>query len=792
MEPVKLTSEQIQNIVAALPQPPGIGTTARQIAHRHQRERLREALSEIKLVPVQAAFDELKETILNSYKNAFVSVGLSVGLRAGVALGGPLTQLSLNTFHFVGAQSGVAQAFQVVRDYLTGSKTKRSPSMKIYFKRPGTGTDLHDVIHEGTFDSVLAKRHEFEQTTVANLVTRHEILTLEEARLANVPEMMELHKLIRPRQFENFATRFTYVLKLNLNTYRMYSHKITMQKLAQAIEGPQPPDLINCIWRSQRNGIMYVLVDESKDLGKEIIAQPHAVLIFLQQLIHKFDLFIAGGIANIQSIEPTEIQVIEGIHRISHHPTKADEHFVFTNHRKTRWQGISLADLEQLFTQARFEVLGRNTEKLYLKIKYDGEVPLIDELKNRVKAASGKPLPKQTEADKALVKASRYHYANTIGSNYKKIVWRSDIDLFRSMDNDAHTILDDLGIDAARIFVIFKFRQTLQRFSASINVRHIALIFDLLTNLGIINSLTFTGLNRRKIGTLALASTERAIDAIVNTAFYGGKETASGVSSSIYIGKTMDQIGTGAVRVETDHSVVPERAVINPSVDELSSFEGIDLGALEPTLEDLLQGLMPELELSHEPIDHQAILQASHIAEELPVSEPPSTTLKPSGARLTTASKTVQVLENLVTGSAIIEQPEIPQARNLAETTVALPEIPDITDLVITDDLELLEPVRAVPARQPGLSDLQKRVKVMTNPSARPKGVSKSGRHDPTRPPSTRTPSTRGRPPSLQSRPSTRTPARTTTQRPEIIVPSITDIDESELFPEEGTLLPST
>src|SRR6056297_2510156 len=102
MEPVPLTSKQIQEIIKAIPRPRGVGKTALEVARKHHVERLREELNNIKLVPLQEAFDEFKEEIVRSNVRALVEQGLPVGIMAGVALGKPITQLSLNSFHFAG------------------------------------------------------------------------------------------------------------------------------------------------------------------------------------------------------------------------------------------------------------------------------------------------------------------------------------------------------------------------------------------------------------------------------------------------------------------------------------------------------------------------------------------------------------------------------------------------------------------------------------------------------------------------------------------------------------------
>src|SRR5680860_317923 len=94
LEPVPLTVAQINTILSAIPLPPGIGKSAKALARKHLADRVRTLLEGVKLVPVEAAFQELKFEIDKSLMESYVAPGTSVGITAGVSLGGPVTQLS--------------------------------------------------------------------------------------------------------------------------------------------------------------------------------------------------------------------------------------------------------------------------------------------------------------------------------------------------------------------------------------------------------------------------------------------------------------------------------------------------------------------------------------------------------------------------------------------------------------------------------------------------------------------------------------------------------------------------
>ena len=678
LETLALTEQQINFILAEIPNPPGIGRAALALARKHLVDRVRSLLESIKLVPIQAAYDELKFEILKSLNESFVAPGTSVGITAGVSLGGPVTQLSLNSFHFAGAQSGVSLAFEKVRDFLTGSKMNRAPQMKVYFKVPYTGSDLHEMQHVGTFESIMSSRHEFEQTLVKDVIADNRILTREEAELAGVPQMMAYHSRIRPERFEDAASKFklTHVLEIQLNTYRMFTHKITMAMLARAIEGPQiekmPPDALTCVWRSQIDGKMYIIVDENQDYKQDAI-KDMAILMFLTRYVmRQYGQWKITGISGIISIEPQEVIVQKGIYRIVNQ--NSGVHLVYTNNRRTRWDGISLTDIYNLLASAGFNVTEMNKQELYLKVEgFEGD--LEKELTKRINEAQEEI--NRSPQQQRLVSATSFHYALTNGTNMEEIVWRDDIDLFRTASNHSHEVLGMLGIEAARIFLIYRFMQTLQDFSSYINPRHISLIFDLLCNLGIINSLSFVGINRRKIGPLAMASYERSFDVFVNASVYGDKETITGASPSIFAGQRPKLQGTSSVELEEDLTAIPRDRPTMPSADEYSNWND-DI----PEDSDILEGTVLADIMANEDIQQTRDMisviprvpaPVSRIISQ-PVNAPES--IVPSGTTVMMSSPALlSALQKVSTGTGLTATArDLPQRTNPADAIADVEE----------------------------------------------------------------------------------------------------------------------
>jgi hypothetical protein len=706
--PIPLTLEQIDDILLAVPDVPGVGKFAKDIAKRHLQDRIRAILEEIKLVPIQEAFNEFKQEIIRSIYESFIEQYKPVGVAAGVALGGPVTQLSLNSFHMAGAQSGVALAFQKIRDFLTGSKMNRNPQTKIFFKQVThdyPASDLHDTLHRGTFDSIAAIKPSFEQIMVQDLILKDgvHILSKEEAISSGVDKMVDLHASVRPHRFTDWKNRFplTYVVEIKLNTYRMYTHSITMGMVALAIEGPEPTDTLTVVWRSQIDGRVYIIVDETRNYGLESMTQQSSILMYLHRdVIKRFGQWKVSGITDILSIEPQEVDVTRGIYQIKTSKENPLHHHVYTTNYRTRWEGISLADIHHLFTTAGFQVIDLNKDDLYITVQYDSNNP---KLQKAIQQAQNTPANKQSNLQKSALKknlslidaikliietsksngdtdvieASTFWYALANGTNMDELSWRQDLDLYRLTSSHPHEVLEILGIDAAMVFLTLRFRQTLSDFGAYINPRHISLTFALLCNLGIINSLSFAGINRRRIGPLAMASYERSMNVFMNSATFGDKEAIVGVSPSIYVGQKSKKVGTGAVQIEQDLTVVTRDAPILPSLDEESVLDGLSLPTMSGGFTQLKMTAPPLQSISlPTPVDKSAITKTTIISS---IPRKVEENFLPTTTQITAPSPVLQSALNKIspgTGLEFIPDTDLPEDITSVEDITGLSLIP--------------------------------------------------------------------------------------------------------------------
>lgn len=766
--PIHLTNEQIKEILAMIPPLPGVGRTAQKFLKNDLLTKLYDVLITIKLVPVPEAYAEFKEEILRSFMSSLIEPGRPVGVSAGVSIGAPVTQLTLNSFHFAGSRSGVANAFDKIKGLITGTKTIKVPQTNIFFKVVKNDLDMHTVLHKCSIDDILDRKSVYEQTTLFDLALDTEIIYRDDAIREGLVQMIEIQSILRPNTKFDLVHRqkLTAVMKIKLDSYRMYTHKITMKMVADAIEGPpQNPDVVTCVWKSLNHGFIYVLVDESLPYGKNLktetglIDEIGGITVFLNRAIKDiFKQLVVKGIPGIIYLEPKSVNVITGIYKIV---KTANSYQVYSNNLRTRWVGISLADMKQLFERAGFVVnliTDLNKENLYIDVvgtigangvqeSFDPNVKLDLEkiIKKKIEEATKiiekrkKPVSINAEmlmkkiiekdANDLLIEASTFTYAEAHGSNMKELVWVEEIDVYRTINNNPHEIAEINGIDAARIYLIFKFREVLQSFSSAINGRHIALIFDMLTNMGYVNNLSFSGTNRKKIGALALASNERAAEVFMKAGTFGSKESMNSVAPSVFIGKQPNNIGTGLVQILED-DVEQEDFLISVTSLDTNSDPGLNVGNLADILTgEIISGSSHENIFETVANEQIAINKANKVDKPLEVplasigsdnvNESKSifsfedlqslsvNSLRPSPALVGAIEKTVQ--ENkYVTGNAdkcveiapttgLITQPQLVVASSIPISQIKVPRITNI------NPPKILMPIIPHIPRKPGV-----------------------------------------------------------------------------------------
>lgn len=149
-----------------------------------------------------------------------------------------------------------------------------------------------------------------------------------------------------------------------------------------------------------------------------------------------------------------------------------------------------------------------------------------------------------------------------------------DVDPYKTVIDDMHSIYATLGIEAARKFLIEEFTRIISFDGVYINPRHIQLLIDNMTYTGEITSVRRDGISR-DVGPNAKIMFEQAVENAVEAAAFSEFDDMSGVSSAIMYGLT-SKAGTGTVEVRPDTYIPVEKVKVHSTTNILDLEEVSD------------------------------------------------------------------------------------------------------------------------------------------------------------------------------------------------------------------------
>jgi DNA-directed RNA polymerase subunit A" len=135
----------------------------------------------------------------------------------------------------------------------------------------------------------------------------------------------------------------------------------------------------------------------------------------------------------------------------------------------------------------------------------------------------------------------------TEGSAFGDVLSIEGVDDTRTTCNNIHEIYRNLGVEAAREAIIDETMNTLEEQGLDdVNIRHLMLVADIMTNNGEIESIGRHGISGSKDSVLARAAFEVTVNHLLDAAVHGEYDELDGVIENVIAGKPV-AIGTGDV-----------------------------------------------------------------------------------------------------------------------------------------------------------------------------------------------------------------------------------------------------
>ena len=150
---------------------------------------------------------------------------------------------------------------------------------------------------------------------------------------------------------------------------------------------------------------------------------------------------------------------------------------------------------------------------------------------------------------RAVIRRVSGHYIiYTEGSNLEKVLEIEHVNRRGTTTNSILEIFEVLGIEAARNAIIHEASRTLEEQGLTVDIRHIMLVADLMSNDGDVKAIGRHGISGRKSSVLARAAFEITSTHLLRAGITGEVDTLEGVVENIIVGQPVT-VGTGAVNL---------------------------------------------------------------------------------------------------------------------------------------------------------------------------------------------------------------------------------------------------
>jgi len=162
---------------------------------------------------------------------------------------------------------------------------------------------------------------------------------------------------------------------------------------------------------------------------------------------------------------------------------------------------------------------------------------------------------------RALIKKEKDEYViYTEGSNLEGVLEIAGVDAARTTTNSVFEVYKVFGVEAARAALIQEAGRTLSEQGLTVDIRHLMLVSDVMTNEGDIRAIGRHGISGKKTSVLARAAFEITAAHLLRAAIIGEVDELKGVAENIIVGQPIT-LGTGAVNlVYRPPPPIPERA----------------------------------------------------------------------------------------------------------------------------------------------------------------------------------------------------------------------------------------
>ena len=214
------------------------------------------------------------------------------------------------------------------------------------------------------------------------------------------------------------------------------------------------------------------------------------------------------------------------------------------NNYKLKEVGIDVKTFTKTFSKSLKNISIRELKEgdLVLRSTKQIEVQDLYKLKEKIKGILVSGIKNITQV--LPIKKGNEFVIICAGTNLRDITKVEGVDVTRTMSNNFFEIAEVLGIEAARTSIIEEARKVIKEQGLDIDIRHIMLVADVMTNNGKVQGITRTGITGEKESVLARASFETPVNHLVNASLIGEVDMLNSVIENVMVNQAVPT-GTG-------------------------------------------------------------------------------------------------------------------------------------------------------------------------------------------------------------------------------------------------------
>jgi DNA-directed RNA polymerase subunit A" len=145
-----------------------------------------------------------------------------------------------------------------------------------------------------------------------------------------------------------------------------------------------------------------------------------------------------------------------------------------------------------------------------------------------------------------IIKKGDEYFARARSSNLEGLAEIPEVDISRSTTNDIFKIYKMFGIEAARNSIVSQLKETMEFQDLAIDIRHLRLIADAMTQDGTIQSIGRHGLVGKKKSVMSRAAFEETVDHLISASIKSEVDKLEGITENMIIGQVIP-VGTGRI-----------------------------------------------------------------------------------------------------------------------------------------------------------------------------------------------------------------------------------------------------